>query len=324
MAIDKQTAPLDSPETLTDWQRLIDITDTLALSFKNPWPVKNDKIIRGSCFYIGGAWYVANVDVAISGTASDYIQMTVDTVNSLIAPAYVSTLVDVTWNDQYNGWYDTTGHFYVFDENVAYAAGLIDFPRTVVYSRPRNVEAAKFFANPLGNNWANFLATNVDTTDPGTLSIGLPNTLYTQYNFTRRIERSVTGFSTSDWKNIFGFTFTGAVIGAFAGLHTIKAFRIVWENSDSETDNQVRIMNGKNQIAIWNDHTDKNVQIDIASLNITDDGFTVQYREDDPTATRGPMAITVSMSCCDDLNKPTLFEYIYKAVGGGITGIVYP
>lgn len=314
MAIDKQTAPLDSPETLTDWQRLIDITDTLALSFKNPWPVKNDNIIRGSCFYIGGAWYVANVDVAISGTASDYIQMTVDTVNSLITPAYVSTLTDVTWNDQWNGWYDTTGHFYVFDENVAYGAGLIDFPRTVVYSRPKNAESARALSTAMGENWSNCLASSVDTTSSDVITIGVPNTLYTAYNKTITASRGQTLITTSNWINIFTITLDFGNLFASLG-----AFRVLWQNDDSDTDNYVRIMNGATQIAYWNDGTQNNVAFNVTGLDIEASAtLTVQYREDDPTSTRGPMTITIYSSCVDDTNKPNLLEYIFHSHGLGL------
>lgn len=317
MAIDKQIAPLDSPETLTDWQRVIDLTDTLALALKNPWPVKNDKIIRGSCFYIGGAWYVANVDVAISGTASDYIQMTVDTVNSLITPAYVSTLTDVTWNDQWNGWYDTTGHFYVFDENVAYAAGLIDFPRTVAYSRPRNAESAKALSTAMGDNWANFLASSVDTTSSNVITVGVPNTLYTGYNKTRSASRGITMFSTSDWTNIFTITLDFGNL--FASLN---AFRVLWQNDDHENDNYVRIMYGSTQIAYWNDETQRNTMFDVTGLDIEGSAtLVVQYREDDPFATRGPMAITIYSSCVDDTNKPNLLEYIFHSHGLGLNAV---
>jgi len=317
MAIDKQTAPLDSPASLTDWQRLIDITDTLALSFKNPWPVKvvtgTGYIIRGSVFYIGGAWYKANIDVAITGTETDYIQLTVDNVNNLVTAAYVATLTDVSWNDQWNGWYDTTGKFYVFDEVLAYSNGqLTDIPRTVVYSRPRNPELAKVLTGTMGDNWANSLSASCDPTDLDLLTIGLPNTLYTTFNRTVVKSHGIITFEYGhpDWTQLFSFSIKGGTNPV-----RLKAMRLYWTNDDSANDNYVRIMRGTTEIYRWNDGTQKNMTLDLTSLDLVLGSFTVEYKEDDATATRGPMSLTISCGCADDTNKPTIMEHILNVSG---------
>jgi hypothetical protein len=321
MAIDKQTAPLDSPASLTDWQRLIDITDTLALSFKNPWPVKvvtgTGYIIRGSVFYIGGAWYKANIDVAITGTETDYIQLTVDNINNLVTAAYVATLTDVSWNDQWNGWYDTTGKFYVFDESLAYGAGLIDFPRTVAYSRPKNAETAKANSTAYGNNWARFLESNVDTTDNSALIIGLPNTLYTNYNEMDSKTKPARLFEDGNWYNLFQITLAGANLPC-----TFEAFRVLWQNADAQTDNNVRILYGADVISTWNDGTQEGIPFNVTGLTI-EEGATmyVQYKEDDPGlgVTRGPFTLTLYSSCVNDTDgKPNLFQLLFNINGGGV------
>ena len=313
MPINKQTNPLDYPGSSADWQRLFALTDTLALAFKNPWPVKNDMIIRGSCFYIGGAWYVANVDVAIAGTPSDFIQFTVDNVNNLVIATYVATLTDVTWNDQWNGWYDTVGNFYVFDENLAYGAGLIDFPRTVAYSRPRNAESAKALSTAMGDNWANSLAADCDTTTSDTISIGVPCTLYPTYNRSVTLEK---GFTTvSGWTGIFTIN-----LNALYAKFRIKAMRLLWTNDDHDDDNYVRIMVGDTVIAQWNDETQRNVPFDVTGLSLdSSTRFKVQYYEHG-AAQRGPMSLTMSIGCVDDINPPTIMEYIFNIGALTLTG----
>ena len=320
MAIDKQAAPLDSPASLTDWQRLIDITDTLALSFKNPWPVKvvtgTGYIIHGSVFYIGGAWYKANVDVAITGSITDYIQLTVDNINNLVTAEYVATLTDVSWNDQWNGWYDITGKFYVFDENVAYGAGLIDFPRTVAYSRPKNAESAKAASTVIGNNWANFLAGNVDPLDRSAITFGLPNSVYTNYNDTIRVVKASRAFPQNSWVNIYTITISVDVFP-----DTIEAIRFMWKNDSYDADNYVRIMEGKStQIAIWSDAT-RNTAIDVTGLNITSNKtWNVQYANQAGSYfdAWGPFTLTASVSSIDGTRKPNLFEVLHHLIGGPI------
>lgn len=321
MAIDKQTAPLDSPASLLDWQRLIDITDTLALSFKNPWPVKvvtgTGYIIRGSVFYIGGAWYKANVDVAITGTETDYIQLTVDNINNLVTAVYVATLVDVSWNDQWNGWYDTNGKFYVFDEAIAYGAGLIDFPRTVAYSRPKNAESAKALSTPMGKNWSNVLAQDCDTTASNQIIIGLPSTLYPQYNRNSVSSKGATSFADDSWKEIYRINLNVGI-----NLSTITGFRFVWANEDSSGDNYIRIMDGANPLIVINDRDQANIPIDVTGLSFTSNKqLSVQYKARYPSS-RGPFTLLVQAGCVDDSNKPNILEYAFNAATAFLATVV--
>lgn len=315
MAIDKQTAPLDYPLSSDDWQRLIDITDTLALSFKNPWPVSGTNIICGSVFYIGGTWYVANVDVAITGTLSDYIKLTVDIVNNRVDASFVATLVDVTWNKQWNGWYDPSGAFYVFDENLAYGAGLIDYPRTVVYSRPKNAESARAASVEFGDNWANFLSHAVDPTDNANVSVTVPNTLYPQFNKTSRKEAAGAMYLDDNWYTLGTIRFTNSNIKA-----TLKSFRYLWQNETPDGDNFCRLIDESDNVVVaWNDLTANGVLQTITGLNVTDNTtYRIQYKAYSFPSTVGARAFTVYSSLCDDIDKPNLLETLALIAGTGI------
>lgn len=124
MAINQVTYPanLTAQSDFSDHGELIE-TRYLDSVNKPIWDISGN-IPQGAIFQIGGDVYRADSDTAITGTASDYVKITPDGLGAADA-AYVADLTGVTWNAQYNGYYDASGNLYVFDEGKALADGEI-------------------------------------------------------------------------------------------------------------------------------------------------------------------------------------------------------
>lgn len=127
MPITKLTAPADPFAATADWTRALAYFTQIWRGIWNG-PVSqidfiNDNVLKGAVFQIGDAIFYADADTAISGTPSNYVQLTPGA--STAAAAYVANLTGVTWSDTYNGYYDGSGNLYVFDELLAYANGEI-------------------------------------------------------------------------------------------------------------------------------------------------------------------------------------------------------
>src|SRR5574344_1590241 len=123
MPIAQVNGPSDAPEQLTDWQKISNIFQATWLRLTGALIVNGSTIMKGSAVNIGGAWYVASTDTAITGTASEYVKLTVS--GSSVAAAFVANLAGVNWSKDWNGWYDALGSYYIFDEVKAFGAGLI-------------------------------------------------------------------------------------------------------------------------------------------------------------------------------------------------------
>jgi hypothetical protein len=72
--------------------------------------------------------YRADADEAITGTASKYVRIT--PAGASASAAYVSSLAGVSWNNQYNGYYDASGNLYIFDESRALYDGAVATVKT--------------------------------------------------------------------------------------------------------------------------------------------------------------------------------------------------
>lgn len=131
MAFVKILGPGDAPVTLTDWQKISEIMQATWLRLNAPPVITGAYVKRGSAVCVGGQWYVATTDTAITGTASDYVRLTVS--GDTLTAAYASSLSSVSWNHEWSGWYDTTGRYYLFDEIKAFSVGAI----TKIYSSER-------------------------------------------------------------------------------------------------------------------------------------------------------------------------------------------
>jgi len=125
MAINRVDYPASTPVSLTDWTDNIALHEASFLRTEESQRIDyaNANVFQGAVFQIGGSVYLADSDTAITGTPSDYVQIT--PAGATASAAYVANLTGVTWNAVYNGWYDGSGNLYIFDEGKAYAAGEI-------------------------------------------------------------------------------------------------------------------------------------------------------------------------------------------------------
>lgn len=124
MAIERVPYPSSPPASDSDWTLLLSLISTMALN-ANGQPIKvvSGNIVKGSWFQIGGTFYLATSDTAITGSASDYVKITPS--GATAAAAYVADLSGVTWSDTYNWYYDGSGNLYIFDEALAKIDGEI-------------------------------------------------------------------------------------------------------------------------------------------------------------------------------------------------------
>ena len=126
--------PDNAPSTAADWDKINDVLQTLGLDTSSPLRISGSNILRGSVIFFAGAWYVADADTAITGSATSYVSLT-NTAGTVTA-AFVSSLTGVTFNRTWNGWYDSSMRLYLFDEIKAYAAGAVTSPVTIKNFRP--------------------------------------------------------------------------------------------------------------------------------------------------------------------------------------------
>lgn len=80
-------------------------------------------VLRGSIFQLGGTVYHATSDTAIAGVQSGYVKLVPNGDGSELDPEYVASLLGVTWNDRYNGYYDIGGNLYIFNEQILLRKG---------------------------------------------------------------------------------------------------------------------------------------------------------------------------------------------------------
>lgn len=163
MAISQVLGPGDNPETVADWQKITNIFQATWLRLTGALIVNGSSIMKGSAVNIGGAWYVATSDTAITGSASEYVKLTAS--GSSVTAAFVANLTGVNWNKEWNGWYDASGNYYIFDEVKAFGAGLIPTMHSMAGWRPRNTESAKVLSQNTASGWAALLATSLSRTD---------------------------------------------------------------------------------------------------------------------------------------------------------------
>ena len=163
MPITQVNGPGDAPGQLTDWQKITNIFQATWLRLTGALIVNGSTIMKGSAVNIGGAWYVAGADTAITGSASEYVKLTVS--GTAVSAAFVANITGVNWNKEWNGWYNASGEYYIFDEVKAYGAGLIPTMHSMAGWRPRNAESAKMLSQNTATGWASLLATSLSRTD---------------------------------------------------------------------------------------------------------------------------------------------------------------
>lgn len=130
MAINRILNPVAAatpPTGTTGYTYQNNVLEALAENSNQGWPVDGTNIVKGSLFYIQGVWYRADSTTAITGTESEYVKITPS--GATATAAFVSSLSGVTWDDDYNGYYDGSGNLYIFDETISLQNGLKDYIR---------------------------------------------------------------------------------------------------------------------------------------------------------------------------------------------------
>ncbi len=143
--------PTDSVTDTSDWQKMNNVLEIIAMSTPCGSRVMSGNVTKGAVIRCGGSWYLATEDTAITGTASPYVQLTPNVDGSELNAAYVETLTGVSFNKIYNTWSDVQGRVYLFDEAYAYAWGQIPAMNTIEAWRPANANLAKLLTAGLGN-----------------------------------------------------------------------------------------------------------------------------------------------------------------------------
>lgn len=125
MPINKIVSPSEAPTSIDDWVAMKDIQEALLLAVQGAARVVGSNIVKGAIFLVGGSVYMAGADTAISGTASDYVKLTIAVDGLTLTPSFVDDLTGVSWSSTWNGYYDVSGNLYEFDELKALAGAAI-------------------------------------------------------------------------------------------------------------------------------------------------------------------------------------------------------
>lgn len=162
MAIEKITAPSAVPASIADWEAVLDIQAALLLAVQGAERIVGSNVVKGAVFLVGGATYLATADTAITGSASDYVKLTVSLDGLTLEPSYVADLTGVTWDSANNGYYDASGNLYVFDELKALSLG------TITTAKLRDVGIknlatgwATALITALGSGWTTILSKGI-------------------------------------------------------------------------------------------------------------------------------------------------------------------
>lgn len=151
MSINKVSSPQDPLVSTADWTNIKTLVEASHLGQELPVRVDydNDLILSGAIFCVGGSFYRATSNTAITGTKSRYVKLTVS--GDTLIPSYVSSLSSVSWNDTYLGYYDVSGNFYIFDYSKEYFKKTITTPKTIESRIASNT--LKLIAPIVANDW---------------------------------------------------------------------------------------------------------------------------------------------------------------------------
>lgn len=125
MPINKITAPASTPSAVADYTAQNNLLAALALAAQGAARVSGSNVLKGAVFLYGGSIFLADSDTAISGSASDYVKLTVAVDGLTLTPSFVADLTGVSWSSTWNGYYDVSGNLYEFDELKALAGAAI-------------------------------------------------------------------------------------------------------------------------------------------------------------------------------------------------------
>ena len=135
MAINKKTTPLSTPDNFAS--PVINQLAALLTVSSSTKRASGGYILKGALFNIGGSMFMADSDTAISGTASDYIKLTVS--GDTATAAYVTNISGVSWNGAYQGCFDSSGNLYITDEQYGIHPPYTVLSGSGTYTVPPNV-----------------------------------------------------------------------------------------------------------------------------------------------------------------------------------------
>lgn len=179
--------PSGTPTTVSDWQKINNVFAVIGLMLNGSIVAKDGYIQKGSGLYISGKWYVADDDIAITGSETEYVKLDATT----LAPTYVSSLSGVTFDKSKNGWYDASNNYYIFDEIKAHADGFITYPTTRKWWRPRSVYVSELISAAIASTVIKTVS-GLDYLE-ATYWGGLPTS--GSFSFTETITETVTASS---------------------------------------------------------------------------------------------------------------------------------
>lgn len=212
MALVKIDSPSDAPVAIADWYKINAVLQTIGNGMGGGSRVIGSTFPRGAALFYAGAWYIADADTAITGTASKYVKIT--NTAGVLSLSFVDNITGVTWNKSYQGYYDASTNMYFFDEVVAYGDGVIDTLYTVVNSR-LSQEFSKIISN-ISTNYKRLLrpiGKTILTAGSGTYTV--PDGVYS-------IEVFMIGPGARGMSGGMGSQYDGAGGNSGASVHFIE------------------------------------------------------------------------------------------------------
>lgn len=201
MALVKIDSPSDAPLAIADWYKVNGVLQGIGNALGNAVKIIDSNFQRGAVIFFAGAWYIADSDTAITGTASDYVKVT--NTDGVLSLSFVANITGVTWNKSYQGWYDASTNLYIFDEIKAFGDGVIGVISSIENWRPHNEETAKILGQENATGWAEFmLSTPITTGKTFALNATGSGTSKT-YSSSRTLNRATTYEPTE-----YNYTFT--------------------------------------------------------------------------------------------------------------------
>ena len=119
-----------TPASGADYQKQNALIAAAFLGQEKVQPVDfyNDLILKGVIINLGGTIYLNDANLSIGGTPSNFVKID----HTTLVASYVSSLSGVTWSSVYNGYYDGSNDYYLFDEMTALFNGDITVSKTVM------------------------------------------------------------------------------------------------------------------------------------------------------------------------------------------------
>jgi len=307
MALVLIDSPGNFPADTTDWNKINSVFQAIGLGYLRPFMTSGAYVVKGSVLFYAGAWYVSDVDTAITETPSAYIKI-INTAG-VLSVEYATSLTGVAWNVDWGGWYDASNNYYIFDEVKAYAEGLL-YPKTLQGWRP-SVNVSKILSQIGGDNWELILNKDIEVeTTANDIVIGAPSASYINYNRGAYAAKDAKTFLSNTWITLYTFTlYSSQYLPA-----KLTAFRFEYTNADPDSEDTVVVKQGSTDLLTFHAEASKTVDIVMDTTLSGVLSFSVVYRIDGSGyKDAGPWGLTISIGLVDDLDKPSMQEYIFNS-----------